>query len=203
MFPGLALAVLHVQIDPAQPLTTAGEELADLQIDDLQIGRYLPSFCLRPFPYFLLFPFLLFIIFFFFFFPSFISLVFPFLFAIFLPSFDYFLLFLTGLFLPSFILSLAFVLFPLAQMPWAFFFCIQPEPDFSYMFEHGLTELFVGAGGANQQEEESMQGDDLQQASLFFFHLGSFFCFFFVFSGWSLCTLCLQALLAFLFACLF
>ena len=40
---------------------------------------------------------------------------------------------------------------------------IQPEPDFSHgMFDHGLTELFVGAGGANQGAE-SIQGDDLQQ----------------------------------------
>lgn len=40
---------------------------------------------------------------------------------------------------------------------------VQPDPDFSYnMFEHGLTELFVGAGGP-QGQGGSMQGDDLQQ----------------------------------------
>ena len=41
---------------------------------------------------------------------------------------------------------------------------VQPEPDFSYnMFDHhGLTELFVGAGGA-QAPGASMQGDELQQ----------------------------------------
>ncbi|CAM9332695.1 unnamed protein product [Ectocarpus sp. 4 AP-2014] len=41
----------------------------------------------------------------------------------------------------------------------------KPEPDFSYnMFDHGLTELFVGAGGGVQAPGGSMQGDDLQQA---------------------------------------
>lgn len=39
----------------------------------------------------------------------------------------------------------------------------QPEPDFSYnMFDHGLTELFVGAGGA-QGQGATLQGEDLQQ----------------------------------------
>lgn len=40
---------------------------------------------------------------------------------------------------------------------------IQPEPDFTYsMFDHGLTELFVGApGGINH--DEGMHGDELQQ----------------------------------------
>lgn len=40
----------------------------------------------------------------------------------------------------------------------------QPEPDFSYsMFDHGLTELFVGAPTAPNMTEESIQGDDVQQ----------------------------------------
>ncbi|CBN79772.1 transcription factor E2F [Ectocarpus siliculosus] len=41
----------------------------------------------------------------------------------------------------------------------------KPEPDFSYnMFDHGLTELFVGASGGVQAPGGNMQGDDLQQA---------------------------------------
>lgn len=56
----------------------------------------------------------------------------------------------------------------------------QPEPDFAYnMFEHGLTELFVGApGGMNQ--DEGMHGDELQQVHPFLWSL-TYTCFFFLF----------------------